>query len=357
MFSFLNRAPRHSTTNSIFTGLDNWLGSGPANDIAKVLLNLRLEKIGRGNAGKSAVEWAFAKVIVSNFFASGLQLDVENPQQVAELIEKDIAIRTRLESDPLLPTTEATPIKYYLYEGERPRLCLASHECIGQILLNTKPNSPPEWKTKYQEYMDRLPRAHVLWLMFPVPPSRASASDHDRFQTDLKVTVGYLREALKLRREEVPVATAFVLTRSDSRYDDATAARNELTDEALFNMLRPLVNLVRMTDKVAEAAVFVTSAYGFGNALRKPEFNKGPSGEICRHQDGQWMLKPDAHVAPFNLLALASWTLYHGLNEQKVEGGTPDARTLIRIRNLLKYDLDDCDGWIVPVKTRALATE
>jgi hypothetical protein len=66
-----------------------------------------------------------AKVVVSNFFPSGLQLDVENPQQVAEMIEKDRAIRERLRDDPLLPTTEATPIRYLLYEGEKPRLCLA----------------------------------------------------------------------------------------------------------------------------------------------------------------------------------------------------------------------------------------
>ena len=251
--------------NTLFSSSDGM------SDALKILLMLRLEKIGRSNAGKSALEWAFAKAVVSNFLPSGLQLDVENPQQVAELIEKDRNIRSRLENDPLLPTTEATPIKYLLYEGETPRLCLASHEVIGQILLNTKPNSPPEWKAKYQEYTDRLSVAHVIWVTLPVPPARATAADHERFEIDLKVTVGYLREALKLRTSDVPVVVALILTRGDSRYEDAETARRELTDEVLLQSLTPLVTLVRMSHKVSEAAIFFTSAYGFGTAVRRPD--------------------------------------------------------------------------------------
>jgi hypothetical protein len=324
---------------------------GGMSDALKILLLLRLEKIGRANAGKSALEWAFAKAIVSNFLPSGLQLDVENPQQVAELIEKDRNIRARLENDPLLPTTEATPIRYLLYEGETPRLCLASHEVIGQILFNTKPNSPPEWKAKYQEYTDRLSGAHVLWVMLPVPPARGTAADQERFEIDLKVTVGYLREALKLRTSDVPAVVALILTRGDSRYEDAETARRELTDAVLIQSLTPLVTLVRMSQKVSEAAIFFTSAYGFGTAVRKQETPK--NGETPHlSQDGQWTLKPDAHVVPFNLDALAAWTLYHGLSEQKAEEDALETRTLTHVLELLKYDLDNCGGWIVPVKSR-----
>jgi hypothetical protein len=324
---------------------------GAMSDALKVLLLLRLEKIGRSNAGKSALEWALIKTIVSNFFPSGLQLDAENPQLVAELIEKDRNIRARLENDPLLPTTEATPIRYLLYEGEIPRLCLASHEVIGQVLLNTKPNSPPEWKAKYQEYTDRLSMAHVIWVVQPVPPVRATAADNERFETDLKVTVSYLREALKLRTSDMPVVVALVLTRGDSRYDDAVTAQRELTDEVLIRSLTPLVTLVRMSGKVSEAAIFLTSAYGFGNAVRRTDVPKNGDATVVQ-QDGQWTLKSDAHVVPFNLDALAAWTLYQGLYEQKVDEEAPEVRPLGRVLELLKYDLDNCGGWIVPVKSR-----
>jgi len=352
MLGFSSPSSRAHTTNALLRGLNTLFNGKGVSDLAKVLLTLRLEKIGRANAGKSAIEWALAKVVVSNFFMSGLQLDVENPLQVAELIEKDKAIRARLENDPLLPTTEATPIKYLLYEGEKPRLCLASHEVIGQILLNCKSNSPPEWKAKYQEYMERLPKAQILWAMIPVPPARSSAGDQARFEIDLKLTVSYLREALKLRASDVPMVVALILTRADSRHTDAEAARRELTDEVVQHMLMPLVTLVRISDKVSEAAVFVTSAYGFGNAVRKPDNLR--NGEAASDdQDGQWTLNgSDAHVTPFNLSPLVVWTLYHGLFEQKVEKGTPEARTLGHVLELLKYDLDNCGGWIVPIKTR-----
>jgi hypothetical protein len=136
------------------------------------MVSLWFENIGRGNVGKSAIERAFAKFVVSRFFALGLPLDVENSQQVAELIERNHAIRTRLENDPLFPTTEATPIRYLLCEGEKSRLDRHSQEVIGKVLLNRKPNSPPEWKADYAEYMDRLPAAHVLWVLLPIPEQR-----------------------------------------------------------------------------------------------------------------------------------------------------------------------------------------
>jgi hypothetical protein len=336
--------PLRSVLSTIFT-------SGGNGDAPKPVLQLRLEKIGRANAGKSTLEWAFAKSVVSNFFPSGLQLDAENPQLVAELIEKDRNIRTRLENDPLLPTTEASAIRYLLYEGEVARLSLDSHEVIGQILLNTKPNSPPEWKAKYQEYTDRLSMADVIWVMQPVPPARATAADNERFETDLKVTVSYLREALKIRTSDVPLVVALVLTRGDSRYDNPESARRELTDEVLTRSLFPLVTLVRMSNKVSDAAIFFTSAVGFGTAERKPDAQSNGDVTLAQ-QDGQWTLKADAHVVPFNVDALAVWTLYHGLYEQKVDEEAPEVRPLGRVLELLKYDLENSNGWIVSVKSR-----
>src|SRR5204863_2474082 len=131
---------------------------------------VKLEKIGRGNAGKSVIEWALTKAVVSNFLPSGLQLDHPDPQMVAEMLHKNRNIRVRLEQDPLLPTLEPDPLHYTLFEGDLPRVVLSSHEVIGQILTETKPTSPPEWQTRYREYMHRLTRADVLWAVLPLPP-------------------------------------------------------------------------------------------------------------------------------------------------------------------------------------------
>jgi hypothetical protein len=165
------------------------------------------------------------------------------------------------------------------------------------------------------------------------------------------LTVSYLREALKLRTSDIPVVTALILTRGDSRYEDAETARRELTDEVLLQSLTPLVTLVRMSSKVSEAAIFPTSAYGFGTADRKPDTTKNGETTVA-HQDGQWTLKPESHVIPYNLDALAASTLYHGLYEQKVDEEAPQTRPLGRVLELLKYDLDNCGGWVVPVKSR-----
>lgn len=326
----------------------NVLRSGKTNEQSDPYVpTLRVEQIARESAGKTALQYGLVKSVIGNMFPSGSQLDAEDPQQIAELIERSQAIRIRLQNEALLPTTEATPITYLLYEAETILLRWASHEMIGHILTNTKPNSPPEWKARYQEYMRRLPAAHVIWVMLPVPPDNATSADRDRFDIDLKLTVGYLREALKLRTSEVPVVVAIVLTRTDSRYDDEDTARRELSDQVVLQALSPLVNLIRVSTKVSEAAIFPTSAYGFGAAIRKAELRSG--APVAQTQEGQWILKPDAEVSPFNLAALTMWTLFHGVYGQFIDDRqTTSAKHLLE---LLRHDLESVEGWVVPVKS------
>src|ERR1700722_2872406 len=99
----------------------------------------------------------------------------------------------------------------------------------------------------------------------------ATASDRERFEDDLKIATGYLRKALELRQDDRSFALAIILTKVDTLFPTPDAAREELSDELLRQSLRPLVTLAGMSDKVHEAAILPCSAFGFGNAVRKPD--------------------------------------------------------------------------------------
>jgi hypothetical protein len=321
-------------------------------------LEVLLEKVGRGNSGKSTIEWALIRAIVSNFFPSGLQLDVGDPQQVAQMIQSSRIIRERLEQDPLLPTLEATPIRYTLFEGEKSRIHLSSHEVIGQILTATTPESPPEWQARFRQYMGRLSEADVLWAILPTPPAQATGADRERFEADLKLTTSYVRRALELRQDDRPVALAIVLAKLDTLFPTAQAASEGLSDESLRFDLSPLVTLATMSDKVHEAAIIPTAAFGFGAAIRKPDAATGsPADSTKQAEEGQWLLEPGTHVVPFNLGRLTTWTLFHGMARKFVDVDSEQGQSLIRVRRLLRDDLDRIDGWSVVVKSQRSAED
>jgi len=343
-------------TSRLAQALAGLLGFGPSAAAPFKPWTVKLEKIGRGNAGKSVIEWALTKAVVSNFLPSGLQLDHPDPQMVAEMLHKNRNIRVRLEQDPLLPTLEPDPLHYTLFEGDMPRVVLSSHEVIGQILTETKPSSPPEWQTRYREYLDRLSRADVLWAVLPLPPAQATAIEQEQFDDDLKITTGYLRKALELRSGQNPCAVAVVLTRLDTLFESPDQAVEGLTPEMLRRLLTPLITLVGMASKVSDAAVIPTASFGFGNAVRKPEVPRPagrsePAAPRVR-EDAVWILRPDARVMPFNLDTLAVWTLMHGLVKEKVVAGSETETVLGNVVRLLRDDLDGINGFYVPIKTR-----
>jgi hypothetical protein len=322
---------------------------------------VKLEKIGRGNAGKSVIEWALTKAVVSNFLRSGLQLDHPDPQMVAEMLHKNRNIRLRLEQDPLLPTLEPDPLQYTLFEGDLPRVILSSHEVIGQILTETKPASPPEWQTRYREYMERLTRADVLWAVLPLPPAQANAIEQEQFDDDLKITTGYLRKALELRSGQTPCAVGVILTRVDTLFESPAQVMEGLTPDMLRRLLTPLITLVSMASKVSDAAVIPTASFGFGNAVRKPETARptkpGETAGPRVREDAVWILRPDARVTPFNLDTLAVWTLLHGLVKEKVVAESETEAVLGNVVRLLRDDLDGINGFYVPIKTRRNVTD
>src|SRR5262249_17994026 len=59
----------------------------------------------------------------------------------------------------------------------------------------------------------------------PCPPPNPNARDRRRYANDLRITLAYLREALRLRSLEQPVAVALVLSKIDTLFPEAQAAR------------------------------------------------------------------------------------------------------------------------------------
>ena len=75
------------------------------------------------------------------------------------------------------------------------------------------------------------------------------------------------------------------------------------------------------------------------------------SASLNDAEEAQWLLKPDAHVVPFNLAPLVAWTLFHGLSKKFVDTDSEQAHALVRVRRMLAQDLEQSDGWWVRVKS------
>ena len=77
-------------------------------------------------------------------------------------------------------------------------------EVIGQILTHTLPELRAELQARYVDYLKNLVNAHVLWTVVPCPPADPEARDRRRYANDLRITMAYLREALRLRTLKRP---------------------------------------------------------------------------------------------------------------------------------------------------------
>src|SRR5262249_6423835 len=198
----------------------------------------------RGHAGKTALLRTLGEGPVGDFFPSGLHADAGDPREVAQMIrEAEEALRL-LHQFGLPPTLKASQLRYYLYDGAVQRAVFRMHEVIGQVLTHTLPDSAAEQQARYAEYLKSLVNTHVLWAVVPCPPPDAGARDRRRYANDLRITVAYLREALRLRSREQPAAVALVLSKIDALFEDADEARRSLTDEVLRTSFGPLVHLV-----------------------------------------------------------------------------------------------------------------
>jgi hypothetical protein len=291
---------------------------------------------------------------VGDFFPSGLHVDAGDPREVAQMIHEAEEAQRLLHQFGLPPTLKAAQIRYFLYDGAVQRVVYKLREVIGQVLTHTLPDSAAEQQARYTEYLRSLVNTHVLWALVPCTPPNPSARDRRRYANNLRITLAYLREALRLRSPEQPVAVALVLSKIDALFKDAEDARTSLTDEVLRTSFGPLVHLIEQSPRVADAAIIPVTAFGFGNAVLREEGGEreGAHPESEDEPFGPepiWLLREGMSAQPYNLDTLVIWTLLFGLLNQAGHGVLEGDTELGQLCQTLCEDLDAIDPWLLPL--------
>jgi hypothetical protein len=318
-----------------------------------VVPEIRVGCIGRGHAGKTALFHALSDTLLGDYLPSGLHLDAADPREVARMIHEVEESRRLLQRSGLPPTLVVSNTRYCVYEGDRPRVVCGMREVIGQVLSHTLPTSNPRLQTRYIDYLRNLVNAHVLWVVVPCPPADPGPQDKRRYANDLRITLAYLREALRLRTLKQPAAVALVLSKTDALFPSLEEAHEALTDDVLLRSLGPLVYLLQQSTHVSDAAIIPITAFGFGKAVLRadgterhdaPGWSEEPFGD-----EPIWLLREGETPHPHNLDTLFLWSLLLGLLNQ-TEGESevePERDTLCR---MLRDDLESGDAWLVQIK-------
>ena len=314
---------------------------------------IRIGCIGRGHAGKTALFQVLSECLVGDFLPSGLHLDASDPREVARMIREAEEAQRLLHESGLPPTLQVSQTRYCIYKGDQRRVICRMREVIGQILTHTLPDSEPQLQARYTDYLKNLVNAHVLWTVVPCPPADPDARDRRRYANDLRITMAYLREALRLRTLKRPAAVALVLSKTDALFDTPGQAREALTDEVLRSALGPLIQLIEQSTHVSDAAIVPVTSFGFGKAVRREsgiDRHEHPgSAEEPFGDEPIWLLREGESPAPYNLDTLFLWSLLLGLMNQ----AGPDPKVEAHfdsICRMLRDDLEAGEPWIVPVK-------
>jgi hypothetical protein len=326
------------------------LSRGHDEDVAEV----RVGCIGRGHAGKTALLRTLGEGPIGDFFPSGLHVDAGDPREVSRIIREAEETERLLHQFGLPPTLKASQIRYYLYDGAVRRVAYRMHEVIGQVLTHTLPDSAADLQVKYTQYLRSLLNTHVLWTVVPCQPANPTHQDRRRYTNDLRITLAYLREALRLRSLEEPVAVALVLSKIDTLFTDAEEARVSLSEEVLRASFGPLVHLIEQSPRVSDGVVIPVTAFGFGSAVRRPA---GAAREGLPPEDDDpfasepiWLLREGVSAQPFNLDTLLTWTLLFGLLNQTGPGVLEADTDLGQICRTLAEDLDAINPWFIRLK-------
>jgi hypothetical protein len=320
---------------------------------------VRIGCIGRGHAGKTALFQILGDSLVGDFLPSGLHLDASDPREVARMIRESEATLRLLRQSGLPPTLEVSQTRYCIFEGDRPRIICRMREVIGQVLTHTLPDSEPQLQARYLDYIKNLVNANVLWVVVPCPPAYPDSRDRRSYANDLRITLAYLREALRLRTLQEPASVALVLSKTDALFASVQEARDALTDDVLICAVGPLVQLIQQSSHVSDAAIIPITAFGFGKAIPladEPESQAAPGSiEEPFGDEPIWLLKEGESPAPFNLDTLFLWSLLRGLSNKN---GAEDDPKVDRLRHMIRDDLEAGEPWFAPIKGEAgLTTE
>jgi hypothetical protein len=315
-------------------------------------VTVRQETIGREHSGKTALKVSYYKGPLQGAQASGLELTAADPRVMSRWMLDALETYRDLTRHGLLSTLEPEVTEYHLFEADAPRVILQLREVVGQVLTHTTPDSPDADQARYRTYVENLSQADVLQVVMSCP-AEGTTAEIERYEGDLQLHASFLREALRVRSSPRPCAVALVLTKLDARFANEQEARSVLTDDKLRAALARLVRIATGSEKVGMAGIFPVSAFGFGNAVPAPEAGpgSGPAQGYSPLSQGEpeWLLKPHASPAPFNLTGLVWWTLMAGLLLKPADG---TEKELARLANLLADDLQDMEAWFVPLPCR-----
>src|SRR5262245_11584044 len=328
---------------------------GPRGDEDAPVGEVRIGCIGRGQAGKTVLFRTLAEHLIGDFLPAGLHADAGDPREVARMIRENEETRRLLRRCGLPPTDQVSQTQCYLYDGDEPRVVYKMNEVIGQILTHTLPDSAAALQARYDEYMKNLINTHVLWVMVPCPPANPNPGDRRRYANDLRITLAYLREALRLRPLKQPAAVALVLSKIDTLFENAKDAQAALTDDVLLDALGPLVSLIDKSKRVSEAVVAPVTAFGFGNAVLReagdePDEERSGPGDELLGAEPVWLLREGATPEPYNITALFLWTLLAGLVHAAGPHVLEAESDLGALCRTLRGDLESVDPWLVAVK-------
>jgi hypothetical protein len=319
------------------------------------VIEVRVSCIGRGHAGKTALLRTLGEGPLGDFFPSGLHVDAGDPREVARMIREAEETERLLHQFGLPPTLKASQIRYYLYDdGSVHRVAYKLHEVIGQVLTHTLPDSAADRQARYTQYLRSLVNTHVLWAVVPSQPANPTHQDRRRYTNDLRITLAYLREALRLRTLEEPVAVALVLSKIDTLLANADEARASLTEEVLRASFGPLVHLIEQSPRVSDGVIIPVTTFGFGNAVRRQDGTAGqgvpPEDDDPFASEPIWLLREGVSAQPYNLDTLLTWTLLFGLLNQTGPGVVEADTDLGRICRALAEDLDAINPWFLRLK-------
>lgn len=99
--------------------------------------------------------------------------------------------------------------------------------------------------------------------------------------------------------------------------------------------------------RVAEAAIFPVSAFGFGTAQELPGTDRRPANDLS-YGEREWVLRREAEQRPYNVTTLVIWSLLAALRQRPIS----NAEEQTRVCQQLQDTLDRLAGWHIPVKDR-----
>jgi hypothetical protein len=254
-----------------------------------------VETLGREHAGKTGIRAMQFKVTQQGPLPSGLELSAADPRVTPRWMNEAIATYRGLQKSGFTSTIDPTQVQYHLFEADRLRAVYSHRESVGQLLTFTQ-DGDKRLQEHFGKHHDHLARADVIHL-FVSCPADDRPENLERLQNDLTILAPNLRAALNCRQGERKVAAAVILSKPDGAFASAEEARAALTDERLRAMLHRLVRLLEGSERVGLAAVFVTSAFGYGKArqLEQPGGGSGaaPAKGFSLLSDGEpeWVLQ------------------------------------------------------------------